>query len=552
VSEATDDDFTGESYDIPPEPASGVDSAGQPKRFKLLSISELLQMVFPLWLVFRVIRIGEIVVLYGESACGKTFVVLDLILKIAAGLEWWRYKTRRGGVVYLAGEGAGGLGRRIQAWETLFPEKLEVLKEPVRILPHSLAFMDNVEFAELLRVLSSESQKPLAIVVDTLARYMIGGDENSAKDMGIFIARCTALRDATGAAIIIVHHKGKNQNAERGSSALRGAADVMIEVKREEGQVVLRGEKSKDAEPLKPLYLKFKSVCLGHDEDGEVLTSLILEPGVEPDEAEEEQAKKDPGRVIRETLAHFFKGPASGGLLMDASGIPRTSFYRALKAEIKADRIEPIEIKTVRKYRLTSKADEFTSPSSSSTSSRNSNGTAVPESSPVPSSSSTPPFRGGLGTGLELEPETASPQQEAVPDHGATIRKALATLFAGEASRSSLLTASGMKPKEFYAALASEIEAGRIVTGGKGRSSRYRLTQAAPEFASLSSPESANSEQPPGPNARDSESGPNSNSRTDDDSSPQQKKKKKKRKRRASARKTTASAKAPSRGSTES
>jgi hypothetical protein len=492
VSEEHDLGADGGSYDIPPESAES--GAVKTSKFKLVSIAELLLMNFPLWLVFRVIRIGEIVVLYGESACGKTFVVLDLVLKIAAGLEWWGYKTRRGAVVYLAGEGAGGLGRRIQAWETLFPEKLDVLKEPVRILPQSLAFMNEAEFAELLRVLSAEAQKPLVIVVDTLARYMIFGDENSAKDMGVFIARCATLRDATGAAIIIIHHKGKNANTERGSSALRGAADVMIEVTREGEQVVLRGDKSKDAEPLRRIYLKFRTVWLGHDEDGEVLTSLVLDRGAQPaDEADEDRAKKDPGRAIRETLAHVLRLSTAGTPLLNASGLAKSVFYRALKLEIAAKRIEAIPGKRWPTYWLTPAAPEYPSPSPSPTDSGTATGTEHREVPQSQSQSHSPPLGGDKGRNWDSNShQSSSPQQAKQPETavepGTAIRAALVTLFRGSAAAGALLRASGLKPNAFYVALAGEVAAHRIETVAKGPATNYRLTPDAPEYVTPSAP----------------------------------------------------------------
>jgi hypothetical protein len=95
-----------------------------------------------------------------------------------------------------------------------------------------------------------------------------------------FIALATALRDATGATILLVHHEGKNQRGLRGSSALHGAADVVIQVFREGEHVVVRGEKSKDDTPLTAHYFTTKYVDLGTDDEGDAVGSLVLERGV--------------------------------------------------------------------------------------------------------------------------------------------------------------------------------------------------------------------------------------------------------------------------------
>jgi hypothetical protein len=94
---------------------------------------------------------------------------------------------------------------------------------------------------------------------------MIGGDENSAGAMGLVISNIDELRRPTSATVILVHHSGKNKTSERGSSALRGAADVMIEVTGEvaDGFIKLTCDKMKDAEPFKPASIGVERIVLG-------------------------------------------------------------------------------------------------------------------------------------------------------------------------------------------------------------------------------------------------------------------------------------------------
>jgi hypothetical protein len=460
-----------------------------PPMFRILSLDELLAIPSPGWCVRRVIRKGEFVVVYGESSSGKTFAVLDLVLKIASGAEWWSYPTTLGGVLYLAGEGGGGLKTRIQAWATSHTEGLGVLKAPVRVLPQSVMFMDDNEFKRLIVTLAAEETQPAVVVIDTLARYMIGGDENSAKDMGIFIARCEKIREVTKATIAVIHHKGKDSRVERGSSALRGAADVMIEVKRNGFEIELKGDKAKDADLLKPIYIKSRSVCLGFDLDGEIITSLVLDEREAPDEAtsREEAAAKYPGIAIRQALATLFAGQASGPQLRDATGLKKTPFYDALEAEIHAGYIETVGKGRYPKYALTPKAPEFGSPSPSSRESANSQQTPGAESRESESEFSGP-LKGpdSNSNSNSLTHDESSPQQEKQPETavepGTAIRTALATLFRGSAAAGALLSASGLKPNAYYAALKREVDAHRIETVAKGPATNYRLTPDAPEY----------------------------------------------------------------------
>ena len=97
----------------------------------------------------------------------------------------------------------------------------------------------------------AESDNPLRLVVlDTWARGLVGGDENSQKDAGLAIDACERVRRSTGASILVVHHSGVEGTRERGSTALRGAADTSIMAQRDEVSKVITVtlKKMKDGE----------------------------------------------------------------------------------------------------------------------------------------------------------------------------------------------------------------------------------------------------------------------------------------------------------------
>ena len=71
------------------------------------------------------------------------------------------------------------------------------------------------------------------VVIDTLARALAGGNENAPEDMGALIGNAKRIQEATGAAVLFVHHSGKDTSrGSRGHSSLKGAADLEIEVTR--------------------------------------------------------------------------------------------------------------------------------------------------------------------------------------------------------------------------------------------------------------------------------------------------------------------------------
>ena len=99
----------------------------------------------------------------------------------------------------------------------------------VRFLPEAVNLLDGVQVERVKHTLAELPEPPALLVVDTMARTMVGGDENSARDVGLFIA---ALDGQSVGTRLVVHHAGKGGD-ERGSSALRGAADVIARVERE-------------------------------------------------------------------------------------------------------------------------------------------------------------------------------------------------------------------------------------------------------------------------------------------------------------------------------
>ena len=68
------------------------------------------------------------------------------------------------------------------------------------------------------------------IFIDTFARSMPGGDENSAKDVGVVVDALDVVRQASGAAVFALHHSTKEGSSARGLSAYLGACDTELEV----------------------------------------------------------------------------------------------------------------------------------------------------------------------------------------------------------------------------------------------------------------------------------------------------------------------------------
>lgn len=212
-------------------------------------------------------------VLYGQPGAGKTFVALDMAYHIATGREWQEHKVHSGTVFYLAYEGIGGMAKRAAALTRFYGDE----DAPFYLVSADYNLRDVAGRKALAEDMAQLPEKPVLIIIDTLARAMKGGDENSAQDMGALNDAVSALIQATGACVLLIHHSGKNKaSGARGSSALLGAIDTEIEI--DARQILTR--KQRDVEPANPLGFKLTPVCVGVDADGDEIMSCYVEPAV--------------------------------------------------------------------------------------------------------------------------------------------------------------------------------------------------------------------------------------------------------------------------------
>lgn len=225
---------------------------------KLLTPSELESLPDPTWLIDGILPANSLCVLYGEPGCGKTFVSLSIALSLASGQSWCGKRASPAKVLYVAAEGLFGLKFRVRAHQA----KYNSIASSIRYLGETFSLLKPTDMEAVTT--SLQSFQPDLIVLDTFARLVAGADENSAKDVGAAIKAIDEFRSGTKATVLLIHHTGKNSKAERGSSALRGAADVMIECARIDGDLVqLRCDKMKDAEPFKTGLIGFTKVEIG-------------------------------------------------------------------------------------------------------------------------------------------------------------------------------------------------------------------------------------------------------------------------------------------------
>ena len=255
---------------------------------------------------------GQMSVLYGPSNSGKTFFACDLALHIALGSRWRDREVDGGGVVYIAAEGAYGLRNRIIAFRNYYNEV------PGRfwVVPSSVNLLDSDE--DLEKLINTISAKHAAygvslIVIDTLARVMSGGNENSSEDMGALVINCDKLRAATSAHVLLIHHTGKDEaKGARGHSSLRAATDTEIEILAGNGGSTARVTKQRELEGGGEFPFRLETVTIGKNSRGKDVTSCVVRP------VDEVVAPKKPPRYPNQKIVLN----ALRGMIIDDLGGP--------------------------------------------------------------------------------------------------------------------------------------------------------------------------------------------------------------------------------------
>jgi putative DNA primase/helicase len=287
------------------------------------------------WLIKRWIPRHGLIMIHGPSGGGKTFALIDMLCRIAAGLPTWGDErlVKVAPVVYLAGEGHQGLRGRIAGWK--MANAVESFQGRLFISRAGVDLNTPDGYQTVRNAILSLPIPPAAIAVDTLHRFL-AGDENSAQDTKTMLDACAGLMREFDCSVILVHHTGVNEEAQhraRGSSAWRGALDIEISVlPAGNGQLQLIQRKSKDAELAPDLKVKLVSQPLGWvDEDGEEVNTAVAHfagaavdadgPELPPDEPKGLKIRREAFESAVAKFGVIVGDQASGEIYISATGL---------------------------------------------------------------------------------------------------------------------------------------------------------------------------------------------------------------------------------------
>jgi len=316
-----------------------ADATSGRERFALLSCEQVEALEPPEQLIDGLLTVGGLGITYGPPGSYKSFLALDMALHIATGREWHGRAVKAGPVVYVAAEGASGLGKRVRAWRQHhqagpIPNFHTITEAPQLMQPDDVA--------ALLRQIRRLPVPPVMVVLDTLARCVVGGEENSNRDIGQAVDGAAKIQKATGAHVQIIHHSGKD-GALRGASCLPGAADTQISVRARDGYATLECEKQKDAAPFAPIT--FARRIVGQGQGASLVFELSDNPAVERELSADAQIalgilQKSSGGECKETWRKAWEAArTTAGIKCPSQEAARKAFDRARLMLEKAGKI---------------------------------------------------------------------------------------------------------------------------------------------------------------------------------------------------------------------
>jgi hypothetical protein len=176
------------------------------------------------WLIEDLWADEAVGIVGGEPKCGKSFLALDMIVAVAAGVPCLRRfpPARRGPVLLYAAEDALHLVRsRLEG--ICRAARVTLADLPIHVITAPTLRLDVATDRQQLQA-TVGALRPILLVLDPFVRlHRI--DENASSEVAPVLAYLRELQRGFALAVVVVHHARKGAHALRAGQALRGSSE---------------------------------------------------------------------------------------------------------------------------------------------------------------------------------------------------------------------------------------------------------------------------------------------------------------------------------------
>jgi len=250
------------------------------KQFNFFTVPQLKDIPMPKWLIPDLLFQRQIALLYGAPGTFKSFVCIDLMLRLAHGMEWQGRPLKAARVLYVAGEGFPMFYARCLAW--FKHHGIEMDDRNFVVVDRAVNLTDPKEVLHFIRVVEKTYGKFDVTVFDTFSTCTAGQNECDSAVATTAIEHSKLIGSELGGATLLIHHPGKNEErGSRGHSSLLGNIDAEwhLERRTKDMNCKMTVTKQKDAPDRQEFHFRATAVKLGlSDEFGDERIGLALSP----------------------------------------------------------------------------------------------------------------------------------------------------------------------------------------------------------------------------------------------------------------------------------
>lgn len=284
------------------------------------------------WIIKGMSPLGEAELIAGPHSSGKSFFTIDKAMHVARGITYMGRRTKQMGVVYCFWEAGSGAHIRLRAYKTGHDVPDGDL--PFIALCHPPQIFRDEKAADLLAQevieLTRDWPVPLGVViVDTHNAATRGSSEVSSEDISLILQRYDTLRKATGASLWVVGHTNSS-GAHRGNEQVVNSFATVSFIKtlgdRSGIEMVdlddrpireVRIAKVREGQAGMTWRFVLRKVQIGSDEDGDPITSCVIDdPNIDAEAMEQQNlptraAKRDGFYLKNDAEIKIFKAVLS-------------------------------------------------------------------------------------------------------------------------------------------------------------------------------------------------------------------------------------------------